>query len=292
MQNNQPFIIRRVVTQSPLPSSIQERITFATDCLKKACKDISEPVTVLQTPGGFLFNCQDLGTIQTGINSTVSHFDFVVDKVEQFMHIFLSGDFVQMISLKTDFVTFGIDIFHHVSTDICDYNRSRKRKQSEKHVELVGTFDTKHQKFTGWTGKSYPVHFQEKTLLYCCELGSHFQYFGQTPVLVLGCHDLNIFSPRSRKSSRTGTYKGNLISVMQKRCDEFKPQVVLHHPHSTDSSRIWSTAWSGVQKFIPSVKIFSSGIHYENVNVGVQRQPLDRVLTATALGNIVNTVIY
>jgi hypothetical protein len=291
MRGNQLFTIHRIVTQSPLPSSIQERITFAIDCLKKACIEISKPVTVLQTPGGFLFDCQDLSTVQTGANSKISYFNIVIDKSEQFMRNFLTEDLIQMISLKTDFVTFGVDIFHYVSEYACDYNMRRKCKGFEKHAELVGTFDTKIQKFIGWTGKSYPVSLQVNTLLYCNKLDSHFQYFGQTPVLVLGCHDLNIFSPRSRKSSREGTYKGKIIFFMQKKCDEFKPEVILHHPHSTDSLHIWSTAWSGVPKYIPSVKTYSSGIHYENVNGGAQRQPLERVLTTNALGYITNTVI-
>ncbi|OGW54290.1 MAG: hypothetical protein A2Y81_07740 [Nitrospirae bacterium RBG_13_43_8] len=289
MQDSMPFIIRRIVTQNSLPSSVQERIEFAIDCLTKACEDISESVTVLQTPGGFLFNCLDLRTIKTGINSTIPHFNIVVDKVEQFMRNFLTRDLIQIILPKADFVTFGVDIFDSVG--ICDYDSRRNRKNFEKHVELVGTFDTKQQKFTHWTGKSYPVDFQEDTLLYCGDLESHFQYFGQTRVLVLGCHDLNIFSPRSRKSSKQGTYKGKLISQMQKKCDEFKPQVVLHHPHTTDSSRIWATAWSGVSKFIPFAKIYSSGIHYKNIKGGAQRQPLNKVLPATALGNIENTII-
>lgn len=291
MQNNQPFIIRRIVIQNSLPSSVQERIEFARVCLKKACEDIySESVTVLQTPGGFLFDCQDLRIIDTGIDSTISYFNIVVDKVEQFMRNFLTEDLIQIISPKANFVTFGIDIFEDVG--LCDYNSRGKRKIIEKHVELVGTFGTKQKRFIHWTGKSYPVDFQVDTLLYCRNLKSHFQYFGQTPVLVLGCHDLNIFSPRSRKSSKIETYKGKLISEMQIKCDEFKPQVVLHHPHTTDSSRIWATAWSGVRKFIPSVKMYSSGINYKNVKGGIQRQSLEKVLTATALGNIENTIIY
>jgi hypothetical protein len=290
MQNSMPFIIQRIITQNSLPSSVQGRIEFATECLKKACEDLPESVTVLQTPGGFLFDCLDLRTIKTGINSTIPHFNTVVDEVEQFMQNFLTRDLMQIISPKADFVTFGVDIFDNVG--ICDYDNRRNRKQFEKHVELVGTFDTKQQKFTYWTGKSYPVDFQEDTLLYCRQLESHFQYFGHIPVLVLGCHDLNIFSPRSRKSSKQGTYKGKLISEMQRRCDEFKPQVVLHHPHTTDSSRIWATAWSGVSKCIPFARIYSSGIHYKNIKGGPQRKPLEKVLIATALGNVKNTIIH
>jgi hypothetical protein len=292
MQKDQPFTIRRIITQNSLPSSIQDRITFARDCFKKACNDILGSVTVLQTPGGFLFDCQDLRTIQPGINSTISQFNVVVNQVEQFMRIFLSKDLIQMISSKTDFITFGVDIFDYVSSGKYDHDSQRNRKKYEKHVELVGTFETKQQKFLYWTGKSYPVLEQVDTLLYCSDLESHFQYFGETPVLVLGCHDLNIFSPRSRKSSKEKTYKGKTISEMQKKCDEFKPKVVLHHPHSTDSPCIWSTAWSGVRKFIPSVKIYSSGIHYENFKKEIQRQPLKKVLSKTALGNIENTFIY
>jgi len=228
------------------------------------------------------------------MNSTIPPFNIVVDKAEQFMRNFLTGDLIQIISRKADFVTFGVDIFDNVG--ICDYYNRKNLKKFEKHVELVSTFDTKQQKFTCWTGKSYPYDdVQKNTLLYCRDIESHFQYFGQTPVLVLGCHDLNIFSSRSLKSSKPTTYKGKLIAEMQKKCDEFKPQMVLHHPHTTDSLLIWNKAWSGVRKFIPSVKMYSSGIHYQYIKDGVnyaQRQPLNKVLPATALGNVENTIIH
>jgi hypothetical protein len=281
MQDNMPFIIQRIITQNSLAASPLQRVEFARYCLYKTCSNISEPITVIQTPGGFLIAYLDIRKIQTGINSSIPRFNMIADKVEDFMKTLLTEDLVGNLSLKSNFVTFGIDVL--------DWHYKNKYG---KHVELVGTFDTKQQRFTHWTGKSYPVAYQVNTLLYCRDIGSHFQYFGQTPVLVLGCHDLNIFSPRSRKSSKRGTYKGKIISEMQKKCDEFKPQVVLHHPHTTDSLHIWATAWSGVSKFIPSVKIYSSGIHYKNVKGGAQRQPLNKVLPATALGNVENTIIY
>lgn len=80
---------------------------------------------------------------------------------------------------------------------------------------------------------------------------------------------------------------------MQKKCDEFKPQVVLHHPHSTDCSSTWK--WSDVSTFIPFLRFYSSGIHYQYIKNGVdcaQRNPLDEVLNSTKLGNVENTIIY
>ena len=30
---------------------------------------------------------------------------------------------------------------------------------------------------------------------------------------------------------------------------DFEPTIILHHAHSTDSPRIWATAWSGAREF-------------------------------------------
>lgn len=276
MQTSQTFTIHRIITGNAFPTSLSKRIRYAATCLKQVSKEILEPVTVIQTPGGFLFDYQNLELIQTGLNSKKSDFTKVVKNSEKFLKKFLTDELVKILSVKADFATFGVDIF--------DTN-------SKKHAELVATFNVKKGEFKYWTGKSYPVNNQVNTLLYCVDLDSHFQHLNETPVLVLGCHDLNIFSPRSRRSCSAGTYKGKIISKMQKFCDKFKPQVVLQHPHSTDSPRIWSTAWSGIRKYIPSVKVYSAGIHYANVHGGATRQPLERVLSSTAVGKVENTIV-
>ena len=49
---------------------------------------------------------------------------------------------------------------------------------------------------------------------------------------------------------------------------DFEPTIILHHPHSTDSPRIWTTAWSGAREFLPKSDprrhVWASGIGYYN----------------------------
>ena len=277
MQAYDHFSIHRIVTQNDLPTPENGRIAFASSCIKKACDDILTPVTVIQTAGGFLIDLQDLSAFPTGMRSRIDHFRNVVESTKILIRNFLSVDLIDTISKKANYLTLGVDIF-----DL---------KKSKKHVELVLTFDVYKHDFIGCTGKSHPNSNQVATLLYCLDLKTHFQYLGNYPVLVLGCHDLNMFSPRSRKSSSETTYKGGVFAEMQKLSDNFKPIAVLHHPHTTDSQNIWSTAWSGVKKYIPSVKTYSSGIHYKNFKGEIQRKPLDKILKSTAMGDVKNTVI-
>lgn len=268
------FIIRRIITTSNVPVSIKNR--FAAYCVEQACQVDAEPVTVFQTPGGFLVDEQELQSFYTGVQSLVSEFKRVVRNAQKVVERFLSKNIRKLLAKNTYFFTLGLDV-HDLNSD--------------NHVELIGTYNTKKERLIYWTGKSYPVESQARTLLYCRELKTHFQYFGRTPILILGCHDLNIFSPWSRALSSSDSYKGQLIADMQRICDSFRPQVVLHHPHLTDSSKTWSTGWSGVRKFIPTTHTYSSGIHYKNLYGNARRQSLEKVLKGTAKGNVQDIII-
>ena len=79
--------------------------------------------------------------------------------------------------------------------------------------------------------------------------------------MVLGCHDLSVFNPRSK----------NAMGWRRKVNDEFKnlakkekPIYVLHHPHTTVKSRTWLNAWSSLIKTLPSIKQYAgAGKYYE-----------------------------
>ena len=55
---------------------------------------------------------------------------------------------------------------------------------------------------------------------------------------------------------------------MKELAANFEPTMILHHPHLTDSPRIWSTAWSDARRLLPQVHgaehIWASGIAYCN----------------------------
>lgn len=53
-------------------------------------------------------------------------------------------------------------------------------------------------------------------------------------------------------------------SAMRKLVKAFRPSLVLHHPHNTDSPNIWRTAWGGVRSDLPCVRAWASGIRYRN----------------------------
>ena len=66
---------------------------------------------------------------------------------------------------------------------------------------------------------------------------------------------------------------------------EFEPTVILHHPHSTDSPRIWRTAWSGARDFLPESDpprhVWASGIGYYYKDDEGRRETLPSVQRLT-----------
>lgn len=208
-----------------------------------------------------------------GTSTSVEHFRKIVAEAEQRAAEFLSTPTLpEALANACHFLTLGVDVRH--ADDTC-----------KTHVELVGVYDTKQQRFVRWTGKSYPVQFQVASLMYCRDLKSHFMVLNGLNVMVLGCHDLNIFSQRSRASASRGTYKATVMDEMDHLVGKHRPEVVLHHPHHTDSPRIWRVAWAGVTKNIPTCHTYSSGIFYGNKGKGC-RGRLKDVLSATADGNV------
>ena len=99
------------------------------------------------------------------------------------------------------------------------------------------------------------------------DLESHLFKCGTERVLVLGCHDLNMFSSRAQANMKTGSQRYRRSQQMRELTRKFRPTMILHHPHSTDSPRIWSTAWSGAREFLPCNRgarhVWASGIAYD-----------------------------
>jgi hypothetical protein len=163
----------------------------------------------------------------------------------------------------TQVLTIGIDLMSDV-----------------EHAELVAVIDCDSGDIVRWTGKFYPTGRQEATLVQVADIGSHLLEIAGEKVLVLGCHDLNMFSERARANQ-------NPHGIRRQRCDEmrraivrFEPTVVLQHPHSTDSANIWRVPWAGLTRDHPSIRTYASGIGYFNC-YGPPRRPLRDVLVGT-----------
>ncbi len=179
----------------------------------------------------------------------------------------------------TDFITIGID--------------SQKDKTSlsnvsirQLHVELVALVDLKAKRYF-WTGKSYPTTGQENGLVRVQDLSTHFVELPFGKVMILGCHDLNVFSPRGKAVTKSEWRK----KVREEFYDIVKEEtlsVVLHHPHTTDSSRIWTAAWNELVGIAPSVEKYIGAGRYFNQDG--ERSILNEVLVKTKRGNTIDFI--
>ena len=157
-------------------------------------------------------------------------------------------------------------------------------------VELVAVVDVVAGKVIRWTGKSYPTSSQEQDLVQVTDLRSHLLELAGERVLVLGCHDLNMWSPRSRANQAQGSRRNIRCTSMIELAAKFKPTIVLQHPHTTDTVRIWSVAWSGIRQSLPSVAHYASGIAYYNRD-GACRGRIEAVQSGTKFGNVIDRVL-
>jgi hypothetical protein len=174
---------------------------------------------------------------------------------------------IRGIEINADCITIGID--SHSSKNL-----------RKPHVELVGL------KGDEWhfTGKIYPTVEQQKGLLRS-DFDSHFLEVGER-VMILGCHDLNIFNPRSIKTAKG--WRKEVSDKFRDKAKEFSPEIVLHHPHYTDSFRIWLSAWRNLERELSSVNHYaSSSVYFRSRG---ERSDLNKVLRATKKGDVLDTV--
>jgi hypothetical protein len=177
----------------------------------------------------------------------------------------------------TDYVTIGIDTRKHkVSLSSVSIPNA--------HAELVTLVDLKKNKYY-WTGKSFPTTGQERGLVRFPDLETHFVDLPFGKVMVLGCHDLSAFNLRGKANT--------VVEWRQKAREEFfdsvrteKPDIVLHHPHVTDSIRTWTASWNELVRTAPSVKLYLGAGRYYNENG--ERSSLEQVLMKTKLGETID----
>jgi len=196
---------------------------------------------------------------------------------------------VQADKAITDFINkLPIDITNKLS-EIADYftiGIDGYNPNNGIHIELVGIYDLKKHKIIHWTGKFYPTEQQKNKLIKIRDLNSHFIELNRQRVLILGCHDLNVYNPRGQKVANPNSWKKQTAEKFRHLCKEYNPEIILHHPHSTDTPNIWNNSWNAVKRELPSVKHFASGIKYYHKN-GV-RGKLKDVLEKTKKGDVVD----
>lgn len=228
------------------------------------------------TPGGFLtFNFPP--NIRYGISVSYAEKHLIpvlqqeADKVINGFFKSLSTDLYIKLKEIVDYFTIGID---------------GKNPTNKQHIEFVAVFDLKQEKVIHWTGKFYPTEQQKKDLIKINDLNTHFIKLNHQNLLILGCHDLNVFSPRGQATASPDGWKKQVAERFKRKCKEFDPDIVLQHPHSTDTPNIWNAAWRELERELPNVKHFASGINYSN-KTGV-RASLNSVLQKTQKGDVID----
>jgi very-short-patch-repair endonuclease len=174
-----------------------------------------------------------------------------------------------------DYFTVGID----------GYNPINKQK-----IELVAVYDLKIESVIRWTGKFYPRPEEQNTLIKINDLRNHFIELNNQNVVILGCHDLNVYSPRGQAVARANGWRKQLSNKFKGICSEFKPDIILQHPHKTFSPKNWNLAWDSVREELPSVSHYASGINYQKMKASDTLRPLSKVLEKTKKGDVVDFI--
>ena len=239
-------------------------------------------VDCLITCGAFLkFDWpQSLTDVGDNKNPNETALNLLNSEAEKQCDLLIDEELRKKLLSCTDYITIGID--------------SQKDKISlsnvsirQLHVELVALVDLKAKRYL-WTGKSYPTTGQENGLVRVQDLSTHFVELPFGKVLILGCHDLNIFSPRGKAVTKSEWRK----KIREEFYDTVKNEtlsVVLHHPHTTDSSRIWTVAWNELVELAPSVEKYISAGRYFNQDG--ERSALNEVLGKTKRGNSIDFIV-
>ena len=255
--------------------------------------------TFAVTPGGFvrarLPRDYDGGR---GWNSKTRDFCKLIPCAEKAVKTVICGDVLHLARQRARFLTFGVDlnVERHKEDRIGDDHRCRPAcPQACTHAELVAVLDTASGKVVRWTGKSYPADSQQHTLVHMTDLRSHFLDTGSERLLVLGCHDLHLFSGRGRPSAHEPSPKEVRRQCMGELARKFGPTMILHHPHSTYSPKVWSGAWGATRAVLPSARIWASGIAFcgnpKPKSSWDPWQTLDATRSATASENVVFDVV-
>ena len=269
--------IVRIVSRGRTPQEPRAEERILLDALGRLWPEGLRTRFVL-TPGGFVH-----GTLpsswngRSGWDSRKTDIDVLVVEAERQLARVVTERVFQAARGKTDVLTIGIDL---------------TADNADERAELVAVFDIAKQEIAGWTGKSYPTPQEERVVIQVVDLDSHLMEIAGERALVLGCHDLNMYSPRGYANQSEDGVRRARCDEMRRKVARFRPTVVLQHPHSTDTPNIWRLPWLTLAREVPSVRVWASGIAHYNWN-GRPRAKLDRVLeqTKSAAGQVRDIVI-
>lgn len=234
------------------------------------------------TPGGFIHAL--MPEYRSGISSWASRacdFRSLVPSAEEAVREVIDEDLRAKLAKRSRFLTVGVDLMPKGQAKVVRGRRTRG--ETNTRAELVGVLDLHEGGAIRWTGKSYPVSGEEERVLVqepCLE--SHLLRVAGQRVLVLGCHDLNMFNGRARALAKYA--RRERWQKMDALARQFNPTMVLHHPHQTDSPTTWRQGWSGLRRCLGFDGPYASSIAYFP-HGWKARCSLEAVLAATKSGD-------
>ena len=286
-----PTIVRVVVNGRPWKKPGRVNFDKANGMLKQALRSRRWPATpplFVITPGGFIQARmpKEYDGMQ-GWNCRRQDFQHLIPAAEQAVDKVATAEIKQELGLRSQFLTLGVDLVLP--------GQVKGSRGIDTHAELVAIIELSTGRIRRWTGKSYPTVIQEDALVHETTLNSHCFRCKDQRTLILGCHDLNIFNNRSRATGKNPLRVKRWRKLDQLAC-QFKPTLVLHHPHETDTWETWQGGWSGARQHLDSMRTYASGIAYfswdHKSNRPLEpRRSLDSVLQRTKCGDVVDICV-
>lgn len=282
-------IVRIVVDGSPYEWDGDEPISpnfdMASEMLSQAIDDSAWPssrVLFAVTPGGFIQGRMPEHKGRKSWDSRPCDFQSLVPTAEEALWKVLDESILAKLCERSRFLTVGVDLMPR--------GQSKVAPGSQTWAELVGVVDLDKRELVRWTGKSYPQRDrEERHLVQEPNLKSHLLCVGGNRVLVLGCHDLNVWHARARATAKNPP-RQKRRQEMEDVARRFNPTMVLHHPHQTDSPGTWSLGWSGLRDLASFQGEYASGIAYFPQSYKA-RSALEDVLRATKGGDVIDICV-
>jgi hypothetical protein len=201
------------------------------------------------------------------------------DKVDEL----LSGQLMKKLNSCARYLTLGVDSHKSKISQAQNYI-------PEPHVELVCLVDLANRTYH-FTGKSYPTSGQERGLVRNPHLGNHIVDTEYGTALILGCHDLTIFNPRSQSNAKG--WRQSVATEWRTLIKRATPTFALHHPHTTVKAQTWRAAWNQLHREVPSVRLSLGAGCYSSRDMGwSKRDSLLRVLAATKQGSTLDVLVH
>jgi hypothetical protein len=273
-------IFGRVIITGPWEGNITKAKALIEDVIRQWPNQ--DRVAFFITPGGFLkFPWpDDFPAPKNNLDPPEETLNLLRDAARKYCDQFLDEELRADFARHIDYLTIGID-------------SSDEKKKNGYQVEFVATVDLKTNQYY-WTGKSYPDVPQQHRLIRVSDLSSHFILIHIGKVMVLGCHDLKMFSNRGRKAAsraKKQTWRKSVHQEIDQLVKREKPMIIVQHPHTTDRYGSWYAEWNELASHCPlEVRYISAGLYY---NYGKKcRSSLADVRKYTRRGSSIDFILH